>query len=149
MKWLTFAFLSVLILLQFACDSDMPAEDTFFGPYIGEPYTGEQPALPVSTIAVTPEAILYVYASSDDSDPIIYLRDASGKNLWARKLVPRRVGHKESDGTIIKVNLSKVKKYSDGFKVVIRFHWSSVGSNEWGMIYLNNDSSFRSFSLGT
>ena len=127
----------------------MPDEYSLFGPYFGEPYVGEQPVLLVSTIALTSKSNLHVYSSGDDSDPILYLLDESGKNVWAQKLVPKRTGHKESDGPIIKLTLSKVKKYSNGFKVVMRFHWSLAGRNEWGMIYLNDDCSFRSFSLGT
>jgi hypothetical protein len=153
-NWLLSRF--CIIGLMFACFVPFQAcrqqtywEQSLSGPFGGEPFNGKLLTPAVSSLPVSAKLVLDVHQEGTTNDPIIRLREAkaNGTSVWARVLIPRLEGEQEPRGRITQLKLQEIKSAKDGFKIIVLCDWTG-GGKEAGIIYLETNFAFRSFSLG-
>lgn len=124
-------------------------EATLVGPFYGSNYVGQLEGLPVSLLNLQNGIILQIYRVPNCNDPILNLRSALGSNIWSRLLIPEDVAsdYSKRHGQIMDIKLIRIYQHKAGYKVYMTCNWN-WGGKEAGLIYLDHNFSFQSFSLG-
>ena len=123
-------------------------ERTLYGPYSGLPYSGSITSSPVSVLALAPHGQLEVHELSPPTNPVVLLRSPSDTVSWAQILVPEV---RYTNGTVHypgvrDFRLHHMESRSTGSVVYVSCDWD-IGGEEGGLISLDLDYGFRSFSL--
>ena len=123
-------------------------ERTLDGPFSGTPFIGDLPTTPTSVLAIPSNGQLEVHESQSHTNPIVLLRSTNGTVQWSRIFVPEK---KQADGTVSRAGLRNLRfqsfeRRSTNYVVFISCDWD-WGGKEGGIIELDHDHGFRSFSL--
>jgi hypothetical protein len=123
-------------------------ERTLDGPYVGLPYNGSITNAPVSVLAIPSHGQLEVHELQSHTNPIVVLRSADGQVQWSRLFIPEK---KRQDGSVDRAALHELRlqsweRRSTGCVVFVTCRWD-WGGREGGLIELDADYGFRSFSL--
>jgi hypothetical protein len=123
-------------------------ERTLYGPFTGVPYSSGITTAPTSILTIPSHGQLEVHELQSYTNPVVLLRSASGDIQWSRLLLPEK---KRQDGTIEHAGLREFRlrswePRSTGSVVFVSCDWD-WGGNERGLIELNADYGFKSFSL--
>ena len=119
-----------------------------FGPYEGADYELPVNSTLTSTSKIKNIGSLGVYEIPDVDAPVLALRDLKDKISWAILLQPTK---ESEDGTITTAYLRNLKILDstyrgDSHTIEISCDWE-WGGKERGLIYLNDDYTFRNFAL--
>jgi hypothetical protein len=123
-------------------------ERTLRGPFTGVAYTESITGSPVSVLAVSSHGQLEVHESQTRTNPVVLLRSPKGDVQWSRLFVPqwtRQDGSVEEAG-LRELRLRSWERRSTGWVVFVSCDWD-WGGREGGLIELDTDYGFRSFSL--
>jgi hypothetical protein len=123
-------------------------ERTLDGPFLGATFTGSMTNAPASVLAVPLHGQLEVHELKSMTNPVVVLRSADGTVRWSRVLIPEK---KRTDGTLDRAGLRQLRLQSlerrnTNYVVLITCDWD-WGGKEGGMIELDNNCGFNSFSL--
>lgn len=123
-------------------------ERTLDGPFTGTTFTGSITTTPSSVLAIPSHGQLEVHELQPLTNPVVVFRSASGAVQWSRVFVPEK---KWPDGTVghagmRELRLQGLERRNTNYVVFISCDWD-WGGREGGMIELDNDYGFKSFSL--
>ena len=142
--------LVVLVVGVFGLRSRGPEfwERTLHGPFTGVAYTGSITGTPASVLSIPSRGQLEVHETQTRTNPIVLLRSASGDVQWSRLFIPHQ---KRQDGSVEQAGLRELRLRSweqrrSGTVVLVSCDWD-WGGREGGLIELDKDYGFRSFSL--
>ena len=116
------------------------------GPYIGAKFVGTLSSQPVSSVSLSEQFTLNVHWESATNAPILSLCDSGGRSLWSRLVVPVLFGEETPRGQIVELQLTSSRKIRTGLLVSLLCDWTG-GGKEAGVIILDTNYNFRSFSL--
>jgi len=119
-----------------------------WGPYTGVLYDGSITTSPTSVLTIPSHGQLEVHELSSHTNPVVLLRSETGDIQWARLFIPEK---KRQDGTIEHAGLRELRLLSweprsTGSVVFLSCDWD-WGGKEGGVIELDADYGFKSFSL--
>lgn len=123
-------------------------EHTLDGPFTGVPYSGSITTAPVSVLSIPARGQLEVHELPAHTNPVVLLRSARGDIQWSRLFRPEK---KRPDGTVGHAALRELRlqgweRRGTGSVVSVTCDWD-WGGRESGLIELDSDSGFKSFSL--
>jgi hypothetical protein len=122
-------------------------ERTLHGPFTGVVYTGSITGTPTSILAIPSRGQLEVHDTQTRTNPIVLLRSTTGDVQWSRLFIPQQ---KRQDGSVDQAGLRELHlrswERSTGSVVFVSCDWD-WGGREGGLIELDTDYGFRSFSL--
>lgn len=123
-------------------------EHTLDGPFAGTSYSGSITGAPASVLAIPSRGRLEVHELQSYTNPVVLLRSPSGDIQWSRLFIPEK---KRQDGTIDHAALRELRLQSwerrgTGSVVFVTCVWD-WGGREGGLIELDTDYGFKSFSL--
>jgi hypothetical protein len=123
-------------------------ERTLRGPFTGAAYAGSISGTPASVLAIPSRGQLEVHESQTRTNPVVLLRSPGGAVQWSRLFVPQQT---RQDGTVEQAGVRELRLQSweprsTGVVVFVECDWD-WGGREGGLIVLDGDAGFRSFSL--
>ena len=123
-------------------------ERTLHGPFTGVAYSGSITGTPASILAIPSRGQLEVHDTQTRTNPVVLLRSPTGDVAWSRLFIPEQ---KQQDGTVAYAGLRELRlrsweRRSTGSVVFVSCDWD-WGGREGGLIELDTDYGFRSFSL--
>jgi hypothetical protein len=123
-------------------------ERTLHGPFTGVAYTGIITGTPASVLAIPSHGQLEVHETQTRTNPIVLLRLPTGEVQWSRLFIPQQ---KSQDGVVEHAGLRELRlrsweRRSTGSVVFVTCDWD-WGGREGGLVELDLDYGFRSFSL--
>jgi hypothetical protein len=123
-------------------------ERTLHGPFTGVAYTGIITGTPASVLAIPLHGQLEVHETQTRTNPIVLLRLPTGEVQWSRLFIPQQ---KSQDGVVEHAGLRELRlrsweRRSTGSVVFVTCDWD-WGGREGGLVELDLDYGFRSFSL--
>ena len=118
------------------------------GPFTGIAYSGSITTAPSSVLAIPSHGQLEVYELHSYTNPVVVLRSPGRAIQWSRLFIPEK---KRQDGTVDHAALHELRlqswqKRSTGSVVFVTCIWD-WGGREGGLIELDADYGFKSFSL--
>ncbi len=119
-----------------------------WGPYTGVLYNGSITTSPTSVLTIPSHGQLEVHELQSHTNPVVLLRSESGDIQWSRLFLPEK---KLQDGTIEHAGLRELRLLrweprSPDSVVFVSCNWD-WGGKERGLIELDADYEFKSFSL--
>jgi len=123
-------------------------ERMLWGPFTGVPYVGSIEGEPTSVLSLSSRGRIEAHSLSSLTNPVVVFRSSDGAIAWSRLLRPER---KLDDGTFEYAGMRNLRLRSwdrrrGGSVVFVTCDWD-WGGKEGGLIELDDDFAFRSFSL--
>gem|GEM_PF-1237450 len=144
----TFAAILVAAFLVLGSWSRKFWERTLDGPFTGLAYSGSITTAPVSVLTVPSRGQLEVHELPSYTNPVILLRSPAGDIRWARLFLPekQRQDGSANHSALHELRLRTWEQRRTGPVVFVVCNWD-WGGREGGLIELDADFGFRSFSL--
>jgi len=118
------------------------------GPFTGITYNASITNVPVSVLTVPSLGQFEVHEFQSLTNPVVLLRSPIGAVRWSRVLRPEKTyGDSPTYSAVRELRLENWEQRSTGSVVYVTCDWDWGGKGEGGLIELDTNHMFRSFSL--